>query len=192
MVCYFVILFLSYQVRLKIRRSWVDDISHWRSGAGFIGSHTALLLLNENNDIVIIDNFINSDPEIKKRLERLSNRSVQVYDFDVQNEVELEKLFVKYEFEAVIYFAGLKAVGESVEKPLVYYENNIVSTLTLLQVMERHGVTNFVFSSSATVYRFPKEVPIKENAVLYATNPYGRTKLIIEEILHDICVSNSN
>ncbi|MCM3788900.1 UDP-glucose 4-epimerase GalE [Domibacillus indicus] len=161
-------------------------------GAGFIGSHTALLLLEAGYEIVIADNFLNSSPEVLKRIEMLASRPVSFVELDLRDEEALDRLFSYHEFDSVIHFAGLKAVGESVEKPLYYYENNIGSTLTLCKVMEKFNVVKLVFSSSATVYGVPDEVPIVENIPLYSTNPYGRTKLMIEEILKDIHTANPN
>ncbi|KKB35456.1 UDP-glucose 4-epimerase GalE [Bacillus thermotolerans] len=161
-------------------------------GTGFIGSHTALLLLENGYEIVIVDNFVNSSREVLKRLERLIGASIPFVELDLRDEEALEQLFMTYNIDSVIHFAGLKAVGESVEKPLYYYENNIGSTLVLCKVMEKFGVMKLVFSSSATVYGAPELVPIVENTPLHSTNPYGRTKLMVEEILKDLYISNPN
>ncbi|AYA77610.1 UDP-glucose 4-epimerase GalE [Bacillus sp. Y1] len=161
-------------------------------GAGYIGSHTCVELLNEGNEIVIVDNFINSKLESLKRIEEITGKDFKVYYIDLLDEKAVDKVFVENEIEAVIHFAGLKAVGESVNVPLSYYHNNITSTVILCKVMEKYGVKKLVFSSSATVYGIPESVPIKENASLWAMNPYGRTKLMIEEILRDLYESNKS
>ncbi|MGI8384815.1 UDP-glucose 4-epimerase GalE [Robertmurraya sp. P23] len=161
-------------------------------GAGYIGSHTCVELLNEGNEIVIVDNFINSKPESLKRIKRITGKDFKVYYIDLLDEKAVEKVFVENEIEAVIHFAGLKAVGESVNVPLSYYHNNITSTVILCKVMEKYGVKKLVFSSSATVYGIPESVPIKEDASLWAMNPYGRTKLMIEEILRDLYESDKS
>ncbi|MCA1060823.1 UDP-glucose 4-epimerase GalE [Rossellomorea aquimaris] len=161
-------------------------------GAGFIGTHTCIELLNSNYDIIVLDNFLNSDPESLNRVKEITGKDFKVYDIDLLEKEKVEKVFNENAIEAVIHFAGLKAVGESVEKPLYYYHNNITGTLMLSEVMEKYNVHHLVFSSSATVYGVPEEVPISENFPLSATNPYGRTKLMIEEILRDLYVSNKN
>lgn len=161
-------------------------------GAGYIGSHTCVELLNEGNEIVIVDNFINSKPESLKRIKKITGKDFKVYYIDLLDEKAVEKVFVENEIEAVIHFAGLKAVGESVNVPLSYYHNNITSTVILCKVMEKYGVKKLVFSSSATVYGIPESVPIKEDASLWAMNPYGRTKLMIEEILRDLYESDKS
>lgn len=154
-------------------------------GAGFIGSHTVVELLTRGFDVTVVDNFVNSKPEALKRVAELAGRAPCFHEVDLVDERKVEDIFSAEKFDAVIHFAGLKAVGESVAQPLRYYGNNLESTLVLLRSMKRHGVKNFVFSSSATVYGVPKTVPIKEDFPLSATNPYGRTKLMIEEILRD-------
>lgn len=154
-------------------------------GAGFIGSHTVVELLTRGFDVTVVDNFVNSKPEVLKRVAELAGRAPCFHEVDLVDERKVEDIFSAEKFDAVIHFAGLKAVGESVAQPLRYYGNNLESTLVLLRSMKRHGVKNFVFSSSATVYGVPKTVPIKEDFPLSATNPYGRTKLMIEEILRD-------
>jgi len=155
-------------------------------GAGYIGSHTTLELLRQGYEVSIIDNLSNSSSESIKRVEELANKKISFHEFDLCNKKSLEKCFVKEKYDAVIHFAGLKAVGESVEKALYYYRNNLVSTLTLLEVMEKNNVKNLVFSSSATIYGDPETVPIPETAPKQATNPYGQTKLMIEQMLEDI------
>lgn len=161
-------------------------------GAGYIGTHTCVELLNSGYDIVVLDNLANSKPEALKRLKELTGKDFKFYDVDLLNRDGLEKVFAENTIEAVIHFAGLKAVGESVSIPLHYYHNNITGTLILCEVMNKHGVKNLVFSSSATVYGMPERMPISEDDPLSATNPYGRTKLMIEEILRDLFVSDDN
>lgn len=161
-------------------------------GAGYIGSHTCVELLNAGYEIVVLDNFINSKQESLKRVEEISGRPLKLYQADLLNQADVEKIFQENEIEAVIHFAGLKAVGESVIDPLRYYHNNITGTLVLCEAMKRHGVKTLVFSSSATVYGMPEQVPISEGAPLAALNPYGRTKLMIEEILQDLYLSDNS
>ncbi|MEH7096637.1 UDP-glucose 4-epimerase GalE [Neobacillus vireti] len=159
-------------------------------GAGYIGSHTCIELLNAGHEIIIVDNYSNSKPESLERVKELSGKDFAFYEVDLLDRVGLEKVFAENQIEAVIHFAGLKAVGESVSIPLHYYHNNITGTLILCEVMNQYGVKNLVFSSSATVYGMPERVPISEDFPLGATNPYGRTKLMIEEILRDLYVSD--
>jgi UDP-glucose 4-epimerase len=159
-------------------------------GAGYIGSHTCIELINAGYDIVVLDSFINSKKEALVRVQTITGKDFPIYDVDLLQYEELKQLFEKHTFEAVIHFAGLKAVGESVEKPLDYYHNNLTGTLHLCKVMKEFGVKKMVFSSSATVYGMPERVPITEDFPLQATNPYGRTKLMIEEILNDLFVSD--
>ncbi len=158
-------------------------------GAGYIGSHTVLELLSAGYDVVIADNFVNSKPAALKRLRQLSDKPFDFEQADLTDVFATEKIFDRYNIDAVIHFAGLKAVGESVRMPLEYYRNNLVSTLNLLRSMKRHGVEQLVFSSSATVYGDPVSVPIREDFALSATNPYGRTKLMIEEMLRDVAAA---
>lgn len=160
-------------------------------GAGYIGSHTCVELLNEGYEIVIVDNFKNSKPESLKRISELTGKDFEFYEGDLVDSVFLEKIFTENNIKAVIHFAGLKAVGESVEIPIQYYHNNITGTLVLTEIMEKYNVGRMVFSSSATVYGTPDKVPIAEIFPLKATNPYGRTKLMIEEILTDVYQSNN-
>lgn len=155
-------------------------------GAGYIGSHTVIDLVENGFDPVIADNLCNSKFEAVKRVRELAGRDVKFYEYDLTDRALVEDIFEKESVDAVIHFAGLKAVGESCEKPLEYFSNNIVSTLNILTVMREHGVKNFVFSSSATVYGQPESVPIREDFPLSVTNPYGRTKLMIEDILRDV------
>lgn len=161
-------------------------------GAGYIGSHTCVELLNMGFEIVVVDNFINSKPESLRRIKEITGRNFKVYYTDLLEESSLHRVFQENNIDAVIHFAGLKAVGESVNVPLSYYHNNITSTVILCKVMEKYGVKKLVFSSSATVYGIPESVPIKEDASLWAMNPYGRTKLMIEEILRDLYESDKS
>ena len=156
-------------------------------GAGYIGSHTALELLNEGYDVVVYDNLCNSSRESIRRVEELTGRKIRFYEGDVQDEEALLEMFKIQKIDAVIHCAALKAVGESVQKPLEYYQNNIAGTLTLLKVMREVGVKNIVFSSSATVYGSPEEMPITENCPKgQCTNPYGWTKSMMEQIMSDV------
>ncbi|MDE6661276.1 MAG: UDP-glucose 4-epimerase GalE [Anaeroplasmataceae bacterium] len=159
-------------------------------GAGYIGSHTVLALLEKNYDVIVIDNFVNSSKESIKRVEQLAGKNVKLYPYDCCNMEDFEKIFKENHIDAVIHFAGLKAVGESVALPLMYYENNLISTLNLLNLMRKYEVFNLVFSSSATVYGDPKSVPIYEDFDLHVSNPYGRTKLMIEDMLRDLSKAN--
>ena len=161
-------------------------------GAGFIGSHAAVEFLNAGYEIVIMDNFSNSKPVVLDRIKQITGKDFKFYRADLLDLASLDKIFDENpEIDSVIHFAGLKAVGESVSKPLEYYHNNVTGTLMLCDSMRRHGVKTIVFSSSATVYGAPDEVPIKESArVGNATNPYGETKVMIERILKDIYVSD--
>lgn len=161
-------------------------------GAGYIGSHTVIDLVENGFDPVIADNLCNSKFEAVKRVRELAGRDVKFYEYDLTDRALVEDIFEKEPFDAVIHFAGLKAVGESCEKPLEYFSNNIVSTLNILTVMKEHGVKNFVFSSSATVYGQPESVPIREDFPLSVTNPYGRTKLMIEDILRDVYAADKS
>ena len=155
-------------------------------GAGYIGSHTVVELLKAGHDVVVVDNFCNSQPVVLDRIETISQRRPVFYELDVRDGAALDKVFAAHAFDAVIHFAGLKAVGESCRIPLTYYQNNIAATLTLCEAMSRANVFNLVFSSSATVYGDPQSVPIREDFPLSATNPYGRSKLMVEEILRDL------
>jgi len=155
-------------------------------GAGYIGSHTVVELLEIGEDLVIVDNFINSKPEVLDKIKKITNKNFKFYEVDILDEENLEKVFKENDIESVIHFAGLKAVGESVEKPIEYYHNNVTGTLVLLKLMKKYNCKKIVFSSSATVYGLPKTVPIKEDFPLSTTNPYGTTKLMIEQILQDV------
>ena len=159
-------------------------------GTGFIGSHTSVELLNAGYDVIIVDNLCNSSQDIIERIFEITGKKPIFYKADVRDRVALEKIFEENDIDVVIHFAALKAVGESVVKPLEYYENNIVGTLSLCDAMRRHGCRKIIFSSSATVYGSPKTVPIKEDFPLSTTNPYGSTKLMMEMILKDIYVSD--
>ena len=161
-------------------------------GAGYIGSHTVIELIAKGHDVVVIDNLSNSSKEALRRVEEITGKSVKFYEADVRNGSVLDDIFTADNIDAVIHFAGLKAVGESVEKPLMYYQNNLDSTLVLLEAMQRHGVKKLVFSSSATVYGDPERLPLTEDMPLSATNPYGQTKLMIEQILRDITIAESS
>jgi UDP-glucose 4-epimerase len=157
-------------------------------GAGYIGSHTCLELLNNGYQVTVVDNLSNSSRESLNRVEELTGKKITFFEVDLLDRAGLNKVFSECpeKFEAVIHFAGKKAVGESVEKPLLYYHNNITGTLILCEVMAAHGIKNIIFSSSATVYGDPATVPITEDFPLSCTNPYGRTKLMVEEILGDV------
>ncbi len=159
-------------------------------GAGYIGSHTAVELLNAGEEIVILDNFLNSKPEALNRIKKITGKDFKFYEVDLLDEEGLNKVFEENDIEAVIHFAGLKAVGESVKKPLWYYHNNLTGTFNLVKVMQKHNVKKIVFSSSATVYGMAK-VPITEDSPLSTTNPYGTTKLMIEQILRDVYVADN-
>ncbi|EAW29937.1 UDP-glucose 4-epimerase [marine gamma proteobacterium HTCC2143] len=159
-------------------------------GAGYIGSHTCIELLGAGHNVIVVDNLSNSSYEALRRVEEITGQRVKFHQIDICDKEALETVFRGNPIDAVIHFAGLKAVGESVDKPYLYYHNNVHGTLVLCDVMSRHEVFNLVFSSSATVYGDPASVPINESFPLSATNPYGRSKLMIEEILRDFYVSD--
>lgn len=161
-------------------------------GAGYIGSHTTVELLNANYDVVVLDNLSNSKVQALNRVEKITGKKVKFYKKDLLDIDGIREVFKKEDISCVIHFAGLKAVGESVSIPLKYYQNNIIGTLNLVEVMKEKNVKNIVFSSSATVYGIPKKVPLKEDFPLSATNPYGRTKLFIEKILTDVYNSDKD
>ena len=161
-------------------------------GTGYIGSHTVLQLLEAGYNVVIVDNLSNSKLESLKRIQKLAGQKITFYKVDLLDYDKLNEIFENESIDAVIHFAGLKAVGESVEIPLLYYKNNITGTINLCEIMQKHNVKKLVFSSSATVYGDPHKVPITEDFPLHATNPYGRTKLMIEEILRDLYVSDNS
>ncbi len=154
-------------------------------GAGYIGSHTAVEMIEAGHEVVIADNFDNSSPKVIDRIETITGVRPTLYTLDVADNAAVDAMFAKEHFDAVVHFAGLKAVGESCAIPVRYYRNNIDTTLTLLEVMKQHGVHNFVFSSSATVYGIPEEVPLREGMPTFCTNPYGWTKYMNEQILTD-------
>lgn len=160
-------------------------------GTGYIGSHTAVELLNSNYEIIIVDNLSNSKIEVVDKIKQITGKDFKFYQIDLRDKDKLSNIFKENKIDAVIHFAGLKAVGESVKKPLLYYRNNLDSTLTLCEVMNEYNVKKLVFSSSATVYGSQKVLPIKETASLSTTNPYGSTKLFIEYILDDIYKSDN-
>ncbi len=159
-------------------------------GAGYIGSHTCVELLEEGHQIVVIDDLSNSKAEAISRISQITGKSFPFYQADVRDKAVLAEIFAENEIDAVIHFAGYKAVGESVEKPLEYYRNNLDSTLALCEAMRDAGIKQLVFSSSATVYGVPERVPIDERAPLFCTNPYGWTKFMIEQILRDLAASD--
>lgn len=162
-------------------------------GAGYIGSHTCVELLNKNFDVIVIDNFSNSSEECIKRIEKITGKTLKLYVGDVRDRILMDKIFTENKIDAVIHFAGLKAVGESCEKPIEYYDNNLYSTIVLVETMKAHGCKNIVFSSSATVYGTPEVLPLTENCkVGGTTNPYGTSKLIQERILSDLYLSDNS
>ena len=162
-------------------------------GAGYIGSHTAVELLNAGRDIIILDNFSNSKPEVLEKIKKITGKDFKFYEADYLDRKAVEKVFEENEIEAVLNFAGYKAVGESVAKPLEYYHNNITGCLVLLQTMKKYNVKKFIFSSSATVYGEPEKIPLTEDCKTGGTtNPYGTTKLFIEQILKDIYASDNS
>ena len=162
-------------------------------GAGYIGSHTAVELLNAGREIVIIDNFSNSKPEVLEKIKKITGKDFKFYEIDYLDRKALEKVFEENTIEAVMNFAGYKAVGESVQKPLEYYENNISGALVLLETMRKYNVKKFIFSSSATVYGEPERIPLTEDCKIGGTtNPYGTTKLFIEQILQDLYKSDND
>jgi UDP-glucose 4-epimerase len=159
-------------------------------GAGYIGSHTCVEMQNAGYDVIVIDNLDNSSAEALKRVEKITGKAIKFYEEDVRNKEALRQIFKENDIEAVIHFAGLKAVGESVREPIMYYDNNLISTIVLLEVMNEFGVKKIVFSSSATVYGVATEMPLVEGMPLGAINPYGRTKYFIEEMLNDLYVAD--
>lgn len=161
-------------------------------GAGFIGSHTVVELLEQGDEVIVVDNLSNSKREALDRVEEITGKTVTFYEEDLLNKEAIDSIFSNHDIDSVIHFAGYKAVGESVQKPLEYYHNNITGTIYLCEVMRKYEVTDLVFSSSATVYGEPETVPITEDFPVTATNPYGRTKLFIEKILQDLNISNDS
>lgn len=161
-------------------------------GAGYIGSHTCVELLNAGYEVIVVDNFSNSRKDSLNRVMEISGKDLRFYEVDLLKRNDLDVVFKENQIDVVIHFAGLKAVGESVKMPLHYYHNNITGTLILCEIMKKYNVKNLVFSSSATVYGMPDRVPISEDFPLSAMNPYGRTKLMIEEILRDLYISDNS
>jgi UDP-glucose 4-epimerase len=161
-------------------------------GAGYIGSHTCIELLNNNYGIIVMDNYSNSSPEALRAVEKITGKTFPIYECDMLDYEGFEKIFQENKIDAVIHFAGLKAVGESVGKPLEYYHNNLTGTINLLRLMKAYGVKKLVFSSSATVYGMNNTVPFQEDMPLSTTNPYGTTKLMIETILKDLCFAEKD
>ena len=161
-------------------------------GAGYIGSHTLIELINNNFEVVVIDNLANSSRESLRRVEQITGHEIPFIEADVRDQSVLDDIFTTYNIDSVIHFAGLKAVGESVAKPLEYYDNNLVSTLALLEAMREHSIKQLIFSSSATVYGSPSELPLRETSTVGVglTNPYGKTKYMIEQIIQDYCAAN--
>ena len=161
-------------------------------GAGYIGSHTLIELINNNFEVVVIDNLANSSRESLRRVEKITGHEIPFVEADIRDQSVLNDIFTTYSIDSVIHFAGLKAVGESVTKPLEYYDNNLVSTMTLLEAMREHSVKQLVFSSSATVYGSPSELPLRETSTVGVglTNPYGKTKYMIEQIIQDYCAAD--
>jgi len=157
-------------------------------GTGYIGSHTCVALLNAGEEVIILDNLCNSHRDVIANIERITGKRPVLITEDIRNEDAIDRIFTNYPIQAVIHFAGLKSVGESVANPLQYYENNVYGSMVLLRAMAAHGIKRLVFSSSATVYGDPSTLPISEDFPLQATNPYGRSKLMIEEMLQDIAV----
>ena len=155
-------------------------------GAGFIGSHTAVELLMDNREIVILDNFCNSKPVVLDRIKKITGKDFKFYKADLLDYEACERVFKENNIESAIHFAGLKAVGESVAKPLFYYHNNMTGTFNLLDLMKKYGCRNIVFSSSATVYGMPEKVPLDEGCSTGALNPYGATKLFLERVISDV------
>ena len=161
-------------------------------GAGYIGSHTLIELINNNFDVVVVDNLVNSSRESLRRIEQITGHEIPFIEADTRDQSVLDDIFTTYSIDSVIHFAGLKAVGESVAKPLEYYDNNLVSTMALLEAMRKHSVKQLVFSSSATVYGSPSELPLRETSTVGVglTNPYGKTKYMIEQIIQDYCAAD--
>ncbi|XP_015116698.1 UDP-glucose 4-epimerase isoform X3 [Diachasma alloeum] len=192
------------QFEKDITPSLEDMASKWNvlvtGGAGYIGSHTVLDLLKENFEVVVIDNLVNAykgdkadKPECILRVEKLAKKNIIFEECDITDKPALEGIFKRHKFQCVIHFAALKAVGESCEKPLEYYKTNVGGTINLLEVMRDHGVKNFIYSSSATVYGVPKKLPLTEDMETgHCTNPYGKTKFMVEEILKDLCQSDKS
>jgi len=161
-------------------------------GAGYIGSHTCVELINSGYNVIVVDNLVNGNIQALKRIENLTNKDITFFEVDLRDRKALDNVFNKIKIDSIIHCAGYKAVGESVENPLLYYSNNVSASVNLLEVMKIHNVKNIVFSSSCTVYGKPDSVPVKEDQELKPTNPYGRSKLMVEQILNDFHRSNAN
>lgn len=161
-------------------------------GAGYIGSHTVVELLNNNREVIIVDDFSNSSPKVLDNIKRITNKDFIFYNINITLEEKLERVFIENKIDSIIHFAAFKSVGESIQKPLEYYNNNLTSTLVLLKLMKKYNVKKFLFSSSATVYGNPIKCPITEDFPLHATSPYGNSKLMIENILQDISHADSS
>ena len=161
-------------------------------GAGYIGTHTEVELLNRGYNVIAFDNMVNSCEESIRRVEQITGKKIKFYNADMRDAAAMEKIFSENKIDSVIHFAGLKAVGESVKKPLEYYDNNIGGTLVLLETMQKFGVKKIVFSSSATVYGTPERLPLDENCALSTTNPYGSTKLMLENIMKDLYTADNS
>lgn len=161
-------------------------------GAGYIGTHTEVELLNRGYNVIAFDNMVNSCEESIKRVEKITGKKIKFYNADMRDAAAMEKIFSENKIDSVIHFAGLKAVGESVRKPLEYYDNNIYGTLVLLETMQKFGVKKIVFSSSATVYGTPERLPLDEDCALSTTNPYGSTKLMLENIMKDLYTADNS
>ena len=161
-------------------------------GAGYIATHTEVELLNRGFNVIAFDNMVNSCDESIKRVEKITGKKIKFYNADMRDRAAMEKIFAENEIDSVIHFAGLKAVGESVRKPLEYYDNNIYGTLVLLETMREHNVKKIVFSSSATVYGTPERLPLDEDCSLSTTNPYGSTKLMLENVMKDLYTSDNS
>ena len=161
-------------------------------GTGYIGSHTCVELLNKGHEVVVFDNLFNSQIDVVDKIEKITGKKIAFYKADMLDQESMRPVFEEHKIDAVIHFAGLKAVGESVQKPLLYYHNNLTGTLQLCELMKEYDCKKIIFSSSATVYGAPKTVPIKEDFPLSTTNPYGTTKLMLERILSDLCVPDSD
>jgi len=171
---------------------WPADMVLVTGGAGYIATHTCVQLNDAGYDFIVYDNFCNASKEALSRVEKIIGKKIRVVEGDIRDKKRLQEVFDMYAIDSVIHFAGLKAVGESVEKPLEYYDNNVYGTIALCEVMRKNNCKKIVFSSSATVYGDPHTTPIKEDFPLSATNPYGRSKLFIEEILRDVFVSDAS
>lgn len=161
-------------------------------GTGYIGSHTCIALIEAGHDVIVVDNLINSSIDSIVRIEDITGKSISFVEGDIRDEIFLRDIFTRFEITDVIHFAGLKAVGESIINPLNYYDNNVIGTLSLLKVMDSSGCKNLIFSSSATVYGWPSNLPVKEDSPLSAANPYGQSKLFIEKILNDLHESDGH